>query len=208
MSNWGTLRRDVFVAEIPELGSTPPPPEIPPSPTGLTATAGPAQVGLGWTASAAATSYGVSRGTASGGPYSVIATDLQATSYTDKAVTNGTRYYYVVTAANASGSSPYSNQASASPVDPAVPAAPQNLVASPGRRTMTLSWTAAPGATSYNVRRSRTSGGPYTVIASGVTATTYVNTGLQRNTRYYYVVCGVNAAGEGPNSNQASARAQ
>ena len=73
---------------------------------------------------------------------------------------------------------------------------------------MTLSWTAAPGATSYNVRRSRTSGGPYTVIASGVTATTYVNTGLQRNTRYYYVVCGVNAAGEGPNSNQASARAQ
>src|SRR5256884_79085 len=51
-----------------------------------------------------------------------------------------------------------------------------------------LSWTASSGATSYNVLRSTTSGGPYTSIASGVITTSYTNTGLSAGTTYYYVV--------------------
>jgi cellulose 1,4-beta-cellobiosidase len=198
----------MFVAEIRKPGDPPPPPPPPPSPTGLTATAGNALVSLVWTASAGATSYGVSRGTASGGPYSAIATGLTATSYADRAVANGTTYYYVLTAANANGSSPYSNQASATPASPAAPAAPTGLEARPSRTSVTLAWTVSPGATSYNVKRSSAAGGPYTVIASGVTKRTYTNGGLPRSTRYYYVVSGVNEVGESPNSNQASARTQ
>jgi cellulose 1,4-beta-cellobiosidase len=57
------------------------------------------------------------------------------------------------------------------------------------------------------VKRSTTSGGPYTLIASP-TGTTYTNTGLQSGATYYYVVSAVNAAGESPNSSQASATAR
>src|SRR5258708_22685153 len=72
---------------------------LPPTPTGLTATAGNAQVMLAWTASTGATSYYVRRSTTTGGPYTPIATQT-ATSYTDTGLTNGTNYYDLVSAYN------------------------------------------------------------------------------------------------------------
>lgn len=86
----------------------------PAAPAGLTATAGSGQVSLNWTASSGAKSYNVMRGTVNGGPYSQIGTS-PTTGYVDTAVTNGTTYYYVVTAVNSSGKSGNSNQASATP---------------------------------------------------------------------------------------------
>src|SRR5438552_640792 len=56
------------------------------------------------------------------------------------------------------------------------PAAPTGLVATVGNGNVTLSWNATPFATSYNVKRSSVNGGPYSVIASNLTATSYVNT--------------------------------
>ncbi|HET9313991.1 MAG TPA: lytic polysaccharide monooxygenase, partial [Vicinamibacteria bacterium] len=91
------------------------PAAVPPAPTGLTATAGNAQVQLSWNAAAGATSYNVKRSTTNGGPYSNVATGVTATSYTNTGLTNGTTYYYVVTAVNAGGESPVSNQAGATP---------------------------------------------------------------------------------------------
>ena len=70
---------------------------------------------LGWAASSGATGYNVKRSTTNGGPYSNIATNVAGTSYTNAAVVNGTTYFYVVTAVNAGGESPVSNQASATP---------------------------------------------------------------------------------------------
>jgi cellulose 1,4-beta-cellobiosidase len=82
----------------------------------LTATAGNAQVALAWNASAGATSYNVLRGTASGGPYgTTVATGVTTTNRTDTTVTNGTTYFYVVQAVNASGTSGNSSQVSATP---------------------------------------------------------------------------------------------
>jgi hypothetical protein len=85
------------------------------------------------------------------------------------------------------------------------PPAPTNLAASPGKKKITLTWSASPGANSYKVKRSLTNGGPYTTIATNVTATSYANGGLTTGTRYYYVVSAVNSGGESPNSNQATA---
>jgi lysophospholipase L1-like esterase/fibronectin type 3 domain-containing protein len=85
------------------------------------------------------------------------------------------------------------------------PSPPTGLSAVAGNTQITLSWTASSGATSYNVKRSTVSGGPYTTLATGITATTYTNTGLTNGTVYYYVVSAVNTAGESANSNQASA---
>jgi N-acetylneuraminic acid mutarotase len=82
----------------------------------LTATAGDSQVNLSWTAVDNASSYNVYRSTTSGGPYTKIATGVTGTTYNDTDVTNGTTYYYVVTAVNSSGTeSAYSNEASATP---------------------------------------------------------------------------------------------
>ncbi|MCM3041208.1 endo-1,4-beta-xylanase [Paenibacillus motobuensis] len=90
-------------------------PVIPAAPTGLTATAGNAQVALSWAASSGATSYTVKQATTSGGPYTDVATNLTTTSYTKTGLTNGTVYYYVVTATNAAGTSGNSTQVSATP---------------------------------------------------------------------------------------------
>jgi cellulose 1,4-beta-cellobiosidase len=88
---------------------------VPPAPTGLTATAGSAQVALSWNATSGATGYNVKRSTTNGGPYSNVATNVTSPSFTNTGLTNGTTYYYVVTAVNASGESPVSTQASATP---------------------------------------------------------------------------------------------
>ena len=88
------------------------------------------------------------------------------------------------------------------------PAAPTSLTASAGKKKVTLSWTASAGASSYKVKRATVSGGPYTTIATGLTATSYVNTGLQTGTTYYFVVTAMNAIGESGASNQASAKAK
>ncbi|WMT43488.1 fibronectin type III domain-containing protein [Paenibacillus sp. D2_2] len=184
-------------------------PTVPSAPAGLTATAGNAQVALSWTASSGATGYNVKRATTSGGPYTTVASGITATSYTNTGLTNGTAYYYVVSAVNSAGESANSTQVTATPQATAtVPAAPAGLTATAGNAQVALSWTASSGATGYNVKRATTSGGPYTTVASGVTATSYTNTGLTNGTAYYYVVSAVNSAGESANSTQVTATPQ
>jgi glycosidase/fibronectin type 3 domain-containing protein len=97
----------------------------PAAPTGLTATAGNAQVSLSWTASSGATSYNVYRGTTAGGESGTpIATGVTGTSYANTGLTNGTTYYYKVAAVNSGGTSGYSNEASAKPSAPAYAGTP------------------------------------------------------------------------------------
>src|SRR6202158_21758 len=129
------------------------------APTGLTATAGNAQVTLAWNASTGATSYYVKRSTTTGGPYTPIATQT-ATSYSDTGLTNGTKYDYVVSAYNSAGESGNSTEVSVTPVAlPTPPPAPTNLTATAGNAQVALTWTASTGAaTSYSVKRSLTSG--------------------------------------------------
>lgn len=87
----------------------------------------------------------------------------------------------------------------------ASPLAPDTLTATAmSGSQINLSWSTSVAATSYNVKRATVSGGPYTTIATGVTATSYSDTGLSKATTYYYVVTAVNGIGESPNSPQAS----
>jgi rhamnogalacturonan endolyase len=82
---------------------------------------------------------------------------------------------------------------------------PMSLTATAGDAQVILAWTASPGATSYNVQRSTSDGGPYTTIASPVT-TNYADATAGNGTNYYYVVSAINANGESADSAQVSAR--
>lgn len=65
----------------------------------------PHSVLLNWDPSPSATVafYKVYRGTARGGPYSVLGSNLRTTTYTDTSVQSGVTYYYVTTAVDAAG---------------------------------------------------------------------------------------------------------
>ncbi|WP_338556503.1 glycoside hydrolase family 6 protein [Paenibacillus sp. KS-LC4] len=181
-------------------------PTAPLAPAALTATAGNAQVSLSWTASAGATSYNVKRALNAAGPFTTVAANVSGTSYVNTGLTNGTAYYYVVSAVNAVGESANSAVKSAVPVAGATaPAAPTALTATAGDAQISLSWTASAGATSYNVKRALSAAGPFTTVAANVSGTSYTNTGLTNGTTYHYVVSAVNAAGESANSAVASA---
>jgi hypothetical protein len=80
------------------------------------------------------------------------------------------------------------------------------VVAVSGNARVTLSWSPVAAATSYVVRRSTTSAGPYTNVATGVTTTSYVNTGLTNGTLYYFVVAAVVPCATGPNSAEVASR--
>ena len=94
----------------------------PPAPTGLGATPGNGLVNLTWSAVSGATSYTVKRGTAAGGPYGTTFANITTNSYANTGLTNGTTYYYVVSATNGSGEGANSGEASATPNAP--PASP------------------------------------------------------------------------------------
>ena len=164
------------------------------APTNLVATPDNAKVDLDWDDNGEPdlASYNVYRSTAVGGPYTKINGALVATStYTDTGLTNGTAYYYVVTAENTSAQeSGNSNEASATPQD-FPPAAPTGLTATTGHRETVLDWSdnTEPDLAGYNIYRSTTPGGPYTKINGPLVATsTYADTGLTNGAAYYYVV--------------------
>jgi len=98
-------------------------------------------------------------------------------------------------------------------ITPPPPAAPSGLSATAvSSSQINLSWTASTtSGVTYNVYASTTSGftpAPGNRIASGVTTTSYSNTGLAASTTFYYLVTAQNANGESAASNQASATTQ
>jgi PKD repeat protein len=138
----------------------------PGAPTGLSAGAGNGQVTLNWTAPSSdggqqITSYRVYRGTSSGsetllttGGCSGLGAVLTCT---DTGLTNGQKYFYKVTAVNATGEGPQSNEASATPTSPSCP--PAQLLGNPGFETGTAApWSATSGVISNHTQEPPHSG--------------------------------------------------
>ena len=98
-----------------EASATPVAPVSPSSPTGLAALPDDGQVSLNWNALAGAASYNIKRSTVSGGPFTNVVSTA-ANYVTDTGLTNGTTYYYVVSAVGSGIESPNSSQVSVTPV--------------------------------------------------------------------------------------------
>jgi hypothetical protein len=80
---------------------------------------------------------------------------------------------------------------------PAPPSTPTTgITASPiSSSSISLTWTASTGATSYNIFRSTSSSGPFTTFAGSPTTTSFTDTGLSPNTTYYYELTASNTGG-------------
>ncbi len=162
---------------------------LPAAPGNVRATSMNGRVILTWSRLPGATNYIIRRSDVSGGPYTDIATSA-APGWTDSTVVNGQVYYYVVAAMGVGGTGGNSAQVIGTPK-----LAPESLVATGGTTQVTLSWAAMDGAASYTVKRGGVSGGPFTNIASGITATSLVDTGLASGRIYYYTVFATLAGG-------------
>jgi autotransporter-associated beta strand protein len=181
----------------------------PVTPSDLTATGvATNQVTLTWSDNATnADGFNLERST-NGGNYTsigIVAGDVS--HYSDCGLASGTTYFYRVQAFRSCwGASPYSAPVTASTLVPPAPVTPAGLIAVPGNETVRLNWLAASGASSYNLKRSISSGNETNLIATVSNA--YTDNGVVNGMAYYYVVSAVNAGGEGNNSSEASATPQ
>lgn len=89
--------------------------EVPPAPKGLDAKPYNGLVRLSWYASPGATSYIIKRSTQSATGYKTVAAGWTASKYTDPGLTNGTTYYYVVSAVKNGREGEPSTEVSAAP---------------------------------------------------------------------------------------------
>jgi hypothetical protein len=116
------------------------------------------------------------------------------TSATISGLTNGTPYYFVVTALRAGVEGPESAILSGVPSVP-LPGAPVNVAAQAGNGQVALRWDAAANAASYAVYWSTASpvGSTNRIPVQGLT---YTHTGLTNGTTYHYVVKSVGSGGQ------------
>ena len=189
-------------------------PTAPSAPALNSATAGNGSVSLAWSApssdgGSAVSGYKVYRATSSGNE-TLLTTLGTGTTWTDTSVTNGTSYYYQVSAVNSVGESSRSSERSATPVAPATaPGAPSLALVAAGNLSVNLSWNApssdgGSAITGYRVYRGTASGGE-TVLTTLGTATSFLDTSVLNGSTYYYQVSAINAVGEGPRSAEWSA---
>ncbi|MFF2016199.1 hypothetical protein [Paenibacillus sp. NPDC058177] len=85
------------------------------------------------------------------------------------------------------------------------PTPPTNLTATAGNANVDLTWTSVSSATSYTIKRSLVSGGPYITIATNITDVTYVDNTVVNGITYYYIITALRDTTESINSNEASA---
>ena len=141
----GTLNTSTFGNVQITGGDGRAPVVVPAAPAALLAAPGDGVVPLRWQSSFGATSYTVKRATTSGGPYTPIASGITTPSYRDTTVTNGTTYYYVVSADNSAGTS------GNSPEDHATPAKPPVNIAVGGKATASTEGTGPENAFDHNI---------------------------------------------------------
>src|SRR5205085_449099 len=183
---------------------------IPPTPTnpspGTTTSPGPTTasttVTMSWSASSGATSYGIGVRDMVTNTL-VVDTFTSSTSYQASGLTAGRTYRWNVAATNSSGSSAYTTPLYfTTPSATAIPPTPTNpspgTTTSPGpttaSTTVTMSWSASSGATSYGIGvRDMTTN--TLVVDTFTSSTSYTASNLTAGRTYRWNVAATNSAG-------------
>ncbi len=160
---------------------------------------------ISWDAVEGAQSYKIYRATDKNGEYALRVTTKKL-SYTNSAAKDGQVYYYTIAAVNKNGDLTYSAPIKVVlPCDaPMISIEKANGIASgtsyEGKPSIT--WSAVEGAKSYEIYRSDSKSGSYTLKAT-TSGKGYVDTGVKPGATFYYKVkaIGTNAAANSPFSN-------
>lgn len=208
LTNGGTGSHSFDNISLKEVGlSTPTPtpvptpvPNIPEPPTALKAVAEGMgnQVQLSWSASTSTevSYYKVYRSTTAVTKGSIVGDNVAATSWTDSGLTEGTTYYYTVTACDKAGNESKGTQFSFTPnVAPAVPTNITTSVLDTGYQ-ISLTWTASASSdvNSYKIYRS-TSLVNKGDLVKNVINNTWVDSSVTEGQLYYYSISAVDKAG-------------
>ncbi len=153
------------------------------------ASAGYNSVKLSWDKLNNATGYKIYRAEKKDGSYKCIKTisDKDTTTYTDKKLTCGKKYYYKVAPYKSSTVGKKSSAVSAKPSL----AKPKSVAATAkGSKTVNVSWKKVSGASGYEVYRADSKKGTYKKVATIKKGSTvsYKNKKLKKGTTYYYKV--------------------
>ncbi len=190
-------------AHSAEVSATPLAPLTPPpAPSNIVPTAGDTQALLAWSAVPGATSYNIYFSTTGRGE-TLLQAGVTAANFTQSGLTNGQTYYYQISSVNALGEGSRSTEIAVTP-QPLPPPTPINVTATPADGQVSLSWTAASDAQSYNVYRS-TDSGDEVLYAQGVVGTSFVDDEVLDGVTYYYQVSAANGVGESNLSTEVSA---
>jgi hypothetical protein len=132
------------------------------------------------------------------------------TNFDDAAVVNDTTYYYRVSAVNPKGEGPSSNTLELTPKFAAAPSAPQRLNATGKQGGVLVMWSTPKSQgtspiTGYKLYRG-SSATNLTLYKSFGNINRFADEGLTPDSTYYYQVTAINAVGESPRSNTASAK--
>jgi FtsP/CotA-like multicopper oxidase with cupredoxin domain len=185
-------------------------PQPPAAPSNLTATLLSAtQVRLNWADNSNnETSFTIQRGV-NGGSFNPLATvGANTTTYTDATVASSNTYAYRVAAVNGAGTSAFAGPVT---ITVSAPAAPSNFTAVAARGNgnndnVTLTWTDnSNNETGFTIQRATNSAfttGLNTATV-GANVTTLTQTGLARNTNYYYRIQATNPVGSSAQVNAA-----
>ncbi|MBS3955791.1 MAG: hypothetical protein KGZ88_22890 [Methylomicrobium sp.] len=160
-----------------------------------------AKVKLTWVSLPDATGYEIYRANSSGGAGSLIGNVGTTTSYDDNNALPGSAYYYTIKTKVSALVGPAGNETAGWSKQPAPIS---TLTASLGTVTgaISLSWTADPEASSYEVWRSTASGGSASLI-SNPTSSNFVDSTTQGVAYYYYTVKTKVGEAVGPVGNEA-----
>ncbi|MFN3648483.1 MAG: fibronectin type III domain-containing protein [Armatimonadota bacterium] len=177
---------------------SPPPP--PAAPEGLAAAPqGFFQINLQWLdRSTNEEQFEIERRTAGGAFARVATVPANTTTFADTMLQPGTLYFYRVRAVNEGGESAYSNvaQASTAPLPPP-PAAPAGLDCEvPSTSQVRLTWQDRSNNEERFVIQRRTGTGAFQQVGQvAANTTSFTDSGLEPNTRYFYRVAAENAGG-------------
>ena len=159
----------------------------------LSAQAGENGVNLSWTSVQGATRYQLWAWNSVDDWQEIGGDSLTGTTFTHTDATADTTTHYTVRAVNAAGeTSAWSDYASATVSALSTPI----LTAQATENGTELSWTAATGATSYELWAWQSVNSWQQIGGDNLTDTTYTHEGAAAGATYYYTVRAVNAAGE------------
>ena len=154
-----------------------------------------------WSAVAGASQYEVYRSTTKDGTYSFLGSTANL-NYTDSKANAGTTYYYKVKALAADGTDSSVSAAVAITCRCARPVVKTDYWASTGKPY--IKWTAVAGASQYEVYRSGSKDGTYTLLGT-TTATNYTDSKANAGYTYYYKVKAISEVKSAANSSLSAA---